>query len=149
LRYEFARDNLLNKKHGLWLQRQLGFTRPFENFVTLGVYDGDLIAVVLYHDWNPDAETICMSSAATSKKWLTGETLYRMHAYCFDFCQLAVLQVSENNENMLGIADRFGYDLHKIPRLRGRNEAEMICTLTKEAWQAQPLTRRHLRRMNK
>ena len=92
---------------------------------------------VIYHDWNPEAGVMCMS-AAGEPGWLNRSVLHTIHAYIFDGagCQLAVMQVSENNERMRRIGLAYGYTEHRVPRLRGRNEAEMIMTLTEEDWRA-------------
>lgn len=37
---------------------------------------------------------------------------------------------------MLRIGLAYGYTAHRIPRLRGRDEAEIILTLPEETWRA-------------
>lgn len=121
-----------------------GCERGWDKFVAMDVTrDGERIGGTIYHDWNPEAGTMCMSSAG-GKGWLTRTVLFRMHSYIFDdvACQLAVLQVSEHNAVMLRIAEAYGYRKHLIPRLRGRNEAEYILTLTEEDWRASRFHRR-------
>lgn len=135
-------------KHVLWLQRQLGYSRGWDesNTVSMGVYKDGLCAVVVYHDWTPEHGTICMSAASLGP-WLDREVLYEMHAYPFHRaeCQAVVLQVSEKNKRMLRIAKSFGYELTRVPRLRGPDEAEVICVLTREAWEGNRFTRAFLR----
>jgi len=65
-------------------------------------------------------------------------TLDAMHGYIFDAagCQLAVMRVAESNEPMRRSGRRYGYSETLIPRLRGRDEAEAIMTLTDDAWRA-------------
>lgn len=105
--------------------------------MALRVFRDETIGGVIYHDWNPEAGTMCMS-AAGEPGWLTRPVLHAMHAYVFDAvgCQLAVLQVSENNARMRRIGLAYGYTETRIPRLRGRNEAECILTLTDDDWRA-------------
>jgi len=51
-------------------------------------------------------------------------------------CQLVVLRVSERNKNMCGIARTFGFSEVYIPRLRGRDEGEVIFSYTDDQWRA-------------
>ncbi len=151
---QFAAANSENNKRNIsWLQNALGFNRGWDNdrSVSLGVYDDGLKAVVVYHDYNPEAGTISMSSASVSKKWLNRDVLYHMHSYPFDQigCQAVLLQVSENNDVMLRIAKAYGYEMFRIPRLRGRDEAEMICVLSEEVWRKSTFTTSFLRKCNK
>lgn len=100
------------------------------------VHDGKLVAATLFHGFEPSTGVIELSSASTDKRWLTKPVIRAMFTMCFDIigAQLAVLRVSERNADMVAIAKRFGFDMVLIPRLRGRDEAEYICTLTEEAW---------------
>ncbi len=70
--------------------------------------------------------------------------LKAMFGYPFDQlgCQMVVLRVSERNAVMTGIAKRFGFTSHRIPRLRGRDEAEILFTLTDDEWRSHPVNRR-------
>lgn len=137
-RYRFhgARDPLaLVVAH--WVANRIpGCERGWDRCVAMEVTRGEnIIGGVVYHDYNPEAGTICMS-AAGSKGWLTRRVLHAMHSYvfCDAACQLAVLQVAEDNERMISIAERYGYRAHRIPRLRGRDKAEVILTLTDDDW---------------
>lgn len=122
-----------------------GCERGWENFTTLGLVDGDrLIAGVVFHNYVPEAGVIELSSASTSRRWLTRPMLKGMFGYPFDQlgCQMAVLRVSERNTVMIEIAERFGFTAYRIPRLRGREEAEILFTLTDDDWRAHPVNRR-------
>lgn len=126
------------------LGRIPGAWRGFGNCSTMGVRNDDgLCAVVVFHNWCPEGQVMEMSAASTDKRWLTRPVLYSMFSYCFDAasCQLAVLRVSSENKPMLRIAKAYGFDLYTIPRLRGRSEDEVICTLTEEAWRTNRFTR--------
>lgn len=105
--------------------------------MALRVFREETIGGVIFHDWNPEAGTMCMS-AAGEPGWLNRAIIHAMHSYIFDTagCQLAILQVSERNERMRRIGLAYGYTEHRIPRLRGRNEAELILTLAEEDWRA-------------
>lgn len=109
----------------------------------MGIFTDRLIGGVVFHDWNPEAGVMCMS-AAGGPGWLTRPILYAMHSYVFDVagCQLSVMQVSERNAKMRRIGLAYGYTEARIPRLRGRDEAELIMTLTEEDWRASRFHRR-------
>jgi RimJ/RimL family protein N-acetyltransferase len=109
----------------------------FANYKAIGVVRDDaLIAGVVYSNWAPQHGVIEMSAAASSPKWLLGDTLHEIFAYPFEQigCQMVVLRVSEKNKRMIRIAKRFGFNSYLIPRLRGRDEGEYIFTLTDEQW---------------
>ena len=128
-----------------WVASRIpGCERGWDRYVAMEVSrDDDIIGGVVFHDYNPEAQTICMS-AAGGDGWLTRSVLYRMHSYCFcdAACQLAVLQVAEDNDRMLSIARRYGYREYRIPRLRGRDKAEVILTLADDDWFASKFHRR-------
>ncbi|UDF30043.1 UNVERIFIED_ORG: GNAT family N-acetyltransferase [Roseateles sp. XES5] len=116
-----------------------GFERGFGPCATLGDVERDTIrAAVVFHNWQPEEGVIEMSAASDSKRWLTRPMLKAMFGFCFAECgcQLAILRVSERNETMCRIARRFGFAETRIPRLRGRDEAEIIFTLSDDQWNA-------------
>ncbi len=121
-----------------------GCERGFDRPVAIGVLDGErLIGGTVFHNYQPEAGVIEMSSAGASPRWLSRPMLKAIFGYVFDqiACQMVVMRVSERNERMIGIARKFGFDGTLIPRLRGRDEAEWIFTLTDEQWRQHPLAR--------
>ncbi len=128
-----------------WVARQIpGCERGFLNPVALGVVDdGKLIGGTVFHNWAPEAGVIEMSSAGTSPRWLHPRMLRAIFAYAFDQigCQMVVMRVSERNERMVRIANRFGFAGVLIPRLRGRDEAEWIFSLTDDQWRQHSFAR--------
>ncbi|OCP36736.1 GNAT family N-acetyltransferase [Ensifer sp. LC163] len=122
-----------------------GCERGWENFTTLGLIDDErLVAGVVFHNYAPEAGVIELSSASICRRWLTRPMLKAMFGYPFDQigCQMVVLRVSERNTCMIAIAERFGFKSYRIPRLRGRDEAEILFTLTDDDWRAHPVNRR-------
>ena len=85
---------------------------------------GVLIAVVAYHEWDPHAKTIQMSAAATDKRWLSRNVLFRMYDYPFNLvgCQLVVKRVAAENAALLNQFTRLGCTFYRIARLRGKDE---------------------------
>ncbi|WP_248447147.1 GNAT family N-acetyltransferase [Sinorhizobium meliloti] len=122
-----------------------GCDRGFEHFTTLGMIEGEhLVAGVVFHNYAPEAGVIELSSASASRRWLTRPMLKAMFGYPFDHigCQMAVLRVSERNTGMIEIAERFGFKAYRVPRLRGREEAEIIFTFTDDDWRNHAVNRR-------
>lgn len=146
----FGQDKIV----GEWVAGQLGQTGFAGYFMAaIGVLeDGELIGGTAFHNYYPKEGVIEMTSASTSQRWLSRQMLKTIFTYVFDYlsCQMVVMRVSENNAVMLNIADRFGFDMYTIPRLRGKNEAEVVCTLTDDQWRAskfrRPSSARHLQR---
>lgn len=125
-----------------WVAAQLN-EDGFGRCIALGVMDevGELVAGVVFYNWSPECLTIQLAAASTSARWMTRPVLWEMFSYAFDRaqCQLAVLRVSENNksENDRGLhrlLPRYGFKSYRIPRLRGREEAEIIYTLADDDW---------------
>ena len=122
-----------------------GCERGFTSCTAIGVAnDKELIAGVVYHNWSPEAQVIEMSCAASSPRWLTKIVLKTIFAYPFEElgCQMVVMRVSANNERMKRIFRALDFEEYLIPRLRGRNEDEIIFTLPQETWLSNPTFKR-------
>lgn len=114
----------------------------FEKFSTMAVtIDGELVGGTVYHNYQEDSGVMELSSYSRDPRWLTRVVVNHMFYFPFTLmkCQLIVLRVSERNARMRRIADRFGFTGHAIPRLRGRDEGEIIYTLSDDAWSSHPL----------
>lgn len=137
-------DEGLRPHLAAWCAGHLGFSRVWDHCKALGVFDnGSLVAAVVYHNWEPESGVIEISAASTSKRWLTREVLHEIFAYPFDRLdyQMVVARVSPNNQTDTGrgatrIFRSYGFSEYRIPRLRGRNEDEIIFTLTDDAWRS-------------
>jgi RimJ/RimL family protein N-acetyltransferase len=134
-----------NEAVAAWVAAHIpGCERGFDKPVSIGVVEDErLIGGTCFHNYNPEAGVIEMSSAGTSARWLSRPMLKAIFGYVFDQlgCQLVVMRVSERNSRMIKIAEKFGFSGHLIPRLRGRDEAEWIYCLTVEQWRQHPLAR--------
>lgn len=114
-----------------------GGHRGFDVASAIGyVDDGKLIGGTVFHNYDPEAGVVELTTAATSPRWLTRKTLHAIFAIPFLQwgCQMIVLRVSEHNDRMVGIAQRFGFEGHLIPRLGGRDEDVWVFTLTDDQW---------------
>lgn len=117
------------------------------NVAAMGVIedDGNLIAGIVWHNFDPDAGTIEISGAALpGKQWLSRETLKRMYRYPFFVCgcQMVVQRTPADNAKLIYTLFRFGYEFELIPRLFGRDRDCMVCRLTREAWEANKICQR-------
>lgn len=121
-----------------FVARQIkGAERGFGNCVAMGVVDKEfLIAGMIFHNYSPECETIELSGAAISRRWLTRRVFNEMFGYAFDQigCQMLVARHSEHNKRLRRMWNAVGASEYLIPRLRGRDEAEAIATYTAEAW---------------
>jgi hypothetical protein len=122
------------------------------NVKTIGILDGgDLIAGIVYHNWEPEAAIIEISAAALpGEPWLSRETLRHMFQYPFHGCncQMVVQRIPADDERQQFMMARFGYDLIKVPRMYGRDRDGVLALLTVEAWANNKFNRRfahHLR----
>lgn len=108
----------------------------------MAVYDGQqLLAVMVYHNWDPGAQVIEISGAAETPRWLTRPVLRAMYHYPFALlgCQMVVQRNSAKNHRLNSMLDRLGFTGHVIKRLRGRDEDEIVFTLTREEWERNPI----------
>lgn len=98
--------------------------------------DNDLVAGVVFQNWDPTSGTIEISAGATDPRWMTRKSLQRIFGYVFNQagCQLCILKVSERNERMRSIARRLGFNEYLIPRLFGPETGGAVYTLSAEQW---------------
>lgn len=142
---QFATGQQAEAVAGWVAERIEGCERGFGPCVAMACIKNEaLIGGVVFHNYSPESGVIEMSAAADCGDWLNRSTLYAMHDYIFNTaeCQTAVMRVSERNKRMCRIARAYGYEGHRIPRLRGRDEAEIIFTLTDEKWRSSKFNRR-------
>lgn len=118
----------------------LGFERGFGPNASMGFHDrnGDLVAGVVFHNWQPEYGVIEVSAAALSPKWLTRARMNTVAEYVFDGieCRMVVARHSERNTIARKLWDRLGAREIRMPKLRGPDEDEMVALLTREEWKA-------------
>ena len=116
---------------------QLGFTRGFDTYTAMG-FGTPLVAGFIFHNWHPEAGVIEVTGASTQRNWATKDVVKAIFAYPFNQldCQMVIARHSVGNTRVRRIWKALGADEVIIPRLRGRDEAEAIATLTVEAWRA-------------
>lgn len=129
----------LNEALASWCAQRLGLKRGFRDCSTMGVFDGaDLVAVMVYHNFDREAGVIEISGAGITPRWLTRPVLREMFGYPFEElnCQTVVMRVSEKNTRLVRILTAYGFGHVLIPRLRGRREAELVFFLHDDIWRA-------------
>jgi len=134
-----------------------GGYRGFGRHMSMGVVEGDqLLAGVIFHNYNPEAQVIEFTAASSTERWLTRPVLWAMFNYAFNdaSCQMVVLRVSELNRTWNGrgirrILRAYGFTETRIDGLRGRGIAEMVYTLTDEAWASNGFHRQHAKEARK
>lgn len=113
---------------------------------TIGVINerGDLIAGLVYHNYDPEAEIIELSGAAIDPHWLMRGTIERMYGYPFKDChvQMLVQRTPIENERLLRQLAVYNYTFVKVPRMFGRDRDGVLCMLTYEDWCSNRFNRR-------
>ncbi|MDC9701530.1 MAG: N-acetyltransferase [Alphaproteobacteria bacterium] len=119
----------------------------FRDYTALGVFDSCvLVAGVLYYDYDRDAGVLQISAAATTPRWLTRSILWDIFDFPFNQlkCQAIVMRVDPANRRLERILKAYGFSAYKIPRLRGREKAEMLYLLGDDVWRQNNFHKRRL-----
>jgi len=113
---------------------------------TIGVIDGEgrLIAGIVYFNYDPNAAVIEFGAAAIEPCWFNRMTHRRMFEYPFIQCgcQMLFARVRANNELLLSQLARLNFNLTAVPRMYGRDEDGVLCTLTDDQWLDSALSKR-------
>lgn len=132
----------------MWCAEQIwpGQGKSFGSYTTMGVVRGErLIAVMVFHNWDPNAEVIEVSGAAVDKRWIDRHTLHEMFAYCFEQVgvQTVVMRVSPDDRPLHRMLTTYGFKSHRLPRLRGRHRDELLFTLHDDDWKQNKFEANH------
>lgn len=146
IEWSFAKGRADKLALSLWVANIIwpGKGREFGNCQAMAVMeDGELIAGIVFHNWEPDAGVIEISGAGTSKRWLTRQTLRAMFSVPFEQwgCQCLVMRVDPDDAALTRMLTAYGFELFVIPRLRGRDKAEHVFVLTDDSWKANKFNR--------
>lgn len=120
-------------------------SREFGQCQAFAVVDGgEVVAAVVYNNWDPDAGVIEISAASKNRRWLTRPVLKALFEYPFIECQCqaVVLRVADDNTHMHRIAKAYGFEHYIIPRLRGRDANENVFVLSDDAWKSNRFNRK-------
>ena len=143
LRYVYDQDQLVadfvaRSKVASGFTKRAGFPK---NLRAVGVIDelNELIAGIVYFNYNPEAGTIEMSVEALPKhRWLTPTTLAIMFQYPFLHCncQMLITKTMARSTHVQRMLQAMNFKLIHIPRAGGRNEDGVLALLTYEDWLA-------------
>ena len=121
-----------------WVATKLDIRQWPQSYSIANVKDGFILGATVLHNYYPETGVVEMTSASDSPRWMSRKMLNAVFEYAFTTlgCQLVVLRVSQINARMVNIAEGLGFSGYLIPRLRGRDEAEWIFTLTDDDWRS-------------
>lgn len=127
-----------------WVASKLGIRKWAESFSIANVRESFILGATVFHNYYPETGVVEMTSASDSPLWMSRKMINAVFSYAFDVlgCQLVALRVSQTNARMVNIAEGLGFIGYLIPRLRGRDEAEWIFTLTDDDWRNSPYRRK-------
>ncbi len=127
-------------------QRIWGDIRDWGPYAAMAVIkDGRLIGGAIANHYHPDEGVIEVSGASSSKLWLTRPVLRTLFSRVFDElkCQNVVMRISVDDKVMQRILKSFGFEIYRLPRLRGRDEDELVCMLFDDVWRQHPINRHY------
>lgn len=145
LRYIYGQDELVadfvaRSKIASGFAKHAGYPK---NAKAIGIAnsDNELIAGLVYFNFNPEAETIEFSAEALprtllTERWLTPTTLAVMFQYPFLHCgcQMLITKTSVRAVHVCRMLEAMNFKITVIERASGRNEDGVIATLTDDAW---------------
>jgi hypothetical protein len=134
---ELSADSVVRSKLASGVTKRAGFADKNLRAIGIANADNELIAGLVYYNYNPEAGTIEMSIEALPKqRWLTPTTLAVMFQYPFMQCgcQMLITKTSANSEHVLRMLAAMNFRLILVPRLGGRSEDGVIALLTYEDW---------------
>lgn len=122
---EWVAERIFDHNRGFGPCRAMGVERQ-----------GEIVAGIVFHNWEPETGVIEISACGETPFWSTRTVLAVALDYCFSGlnCQAVVARISERNSKALKFWDMLGAERYEIPRLRGKDEAEIIFLLTDDAW---------------
>jgi hypothetical protein len=144
LKYLFGQDQLVadwvaQTKLASGFAPNAGFTDKKLRAIGIANDDNELIAGLVYFNFNPDAGTIEFSIEAKPKqRWLTKSTLAVMFQYPFLICgcQMLITKTAAHSTHVLRMLGAMNFSHILIPRADGRDRDGVISLLTYEDWVA-------------
>ena len=116
-----------------------GEPREVAGDTILALTDGeDVIGIVAFHNYDAKAGVMELSAAAETPRWLTRRDLHAVFSCVFNQCgcPAAILRCAPEDLRMARIATAYGFKRYEIPRLRGRDESEIVYVLGDDQWRA-------------
>lgn len=145
LEFVYGHDEEIAKFIATFAHGQL-LVDEFERCKTIGVMDeeGKLVAGVVYYDFKPKAGTIEIGAASITRRWFNRATYRRIFEYPFIECgcQMVIARIRADNEYLLSQFARMNFNLIMMPRMYGRSEDGVYCTLTDDQWLDSSISKR-------
>lgn len=101
--------------------------------------NGEPVAGVVFHDWNPERGLIEVSCAATDRRWMTRAVVREVFRYAFDAARVVTTRTAESNRSVRRIWRALGATEYALAGLWGPDEAMMVYTLTPAQWRTSRL----------
>lgn len=98
--------------------------------------DGEMIAGVVFHNYQPEAGVIECSAAAIDARWASRSVVKQLMHYVFGKveCQMLVGRTAPENTRTRRLWKALGATEYEIPRLRGRHKSEVVMCIADDAW---------------
>lgn len=133
------KPELYRALEGFVSERVWGRFREFgEGRAMAVIHGGNVIAALIYNNWDDEAGVIEISGAADTPRWLSKPVLKEMFDYPFVRlgCQAVAMRGDAENNHLTRILPAYGFKKYDIPRLRGRDKTEAIYVLSDDDWKA-------------
>lgn len=115
-----------------------GEPHDFGPYIGMGIVNSDieLIAGVLFHDFDYQCGTAEVSAYTADPRWITRGVLYNVFAHGFLHLQLRGLltRQSERNKPAVSLWRKLGADEYRIRRMRADNEDGIVFFLHRNDW---------------
>jgi RimJ/RimL family protein N-acetyltransferase len=115
---------------------EIGFNGAFNSWGV--VHNDELIAGVVYHDWNPQLGTICIQMASTNAHWASRRVIEKLGNYAFiDLkCQRITALINSGNTAALRAAEFVGFKREAVLERGALDQDIIVLRLFIEEWTA-------------
>lgn len=121
---------------GIW---GLGTSNTFEdNCVPIALMESGkkMVAGIIFHNFNKDAQTIEISCYSSVKNWLTRDVLNKILRYPFNEIGVRIVtaRFSEDNYFIARIVKRLNSKVYILPELWGVKKDQLFAILKADDW---------------
>lgn len=103
-----------------------------------------VIACIIFTNYNSDYGVIEINGGAITRNWLNRNIIKKMADFVFGYlgCQSVYARCCADNKKLDRMFHSAGFKRTDLPRLRGREMAESVYTLSDDDWQNNKLNKR-------